>query len=74
MIITVKVKSKGKIESLIQTSTYGFTAILNVPRQKNEANKQLIKMIANHFGIARSGVKIISGKTGVLKKIRIRER
>jgi len=41
------------------------------PPEKGKANAELIKCLAKHFGINKSDIKIISGKSEPLKLVKI---
>jgi uncharacterized protein (TIGR00251 family) len=41
------------------------------PPEKGKANEALCEFLAQHFGIARSGVSVISGHGAALKLVRV---
>ena len=41
------------------------------PPVEGAANAELVKVLAKHFGVARSTVEIVSGETSKSKRVRI---
>lgn len=72
MRIKVKVKKSDKSE-IIKSEIEGFDIIakINVTREKNKANFELIKLISEYYSINQNQVKIILGKTNTIKIIEI---
>jgi len=72
MRIKVKVKKSNKNE-IIKSDIEGFDIIarINVVREKNKANFELIKLISEYYSISQNQVKIILGKTNTTKIIEI---
>jgi uncharacterized protein (TIGR00251 family) len=60
MKIQVKVKPDSKTEEL---SREGDTLIIKVkePPREGKANQAVIKLLARHFGVSQSQVRILSG-------------
>jgi uncharacterized protein (TIGR00251 family) len=60
MKIQVKVKPDSKTEEL---SREGDTFIIKVkePPKEGKANQAVIKLLAEHFGVPQSQIKILSG-------------
>jgi uncharacterized protein (TIGR00251 family) len=60
MKIQVKVKPDSKTEEL---SREGDTFIIKVkePPREGKANQAVIKLLARHFGVSQSQVRILSG-------------
>jgi uncharacterized protein (TIGR00251 family) len=42
--------------------------------EKGKANEELIRVLAEHYGVRSSAIEIVSGHTSALKLVRIRER
>ncbi len=42
------------------------------PPDKGKANAAIVKLLAKHFGVAKSAVTIVSGETGRLKVVEMR--
>jgi len=72
MILKVKVKLNANEERLLKEGEE-FIAFLKARPIKGEANLALIKLIARHFKIPTSKVKIKSGFTQRKKIIEIKE-
>lgn len=44
---------------------------VTAPPEKGKANAALVKLLAKHFGVAKSAVTIVSGETGRLKVVEV---
>ena len=60
MKIQVKVKPNSKTEGLSQEGD-SFIVKVKEPPKEGKANQAVIKLLAEHFGIPRSQVRILSG-------------
>ena len=60
MKIQVKVKPNSRTEEVLQE---GDSFIVNVkePPKEGKANQAIIKLLAEHFGVPKSQVRILSG-------------
>ena len=45
---------------------------VTAPPDKGKANAAIIKLLAKHFGVAKSAVSIVSGETGRLKVVEVK--
>ena len=45
---------------------------VTAPPDKGKANAAIVKLLAKHFGVAKSAVTIVSGETGRLKVVEVR--
>ena len=61
MTISVKVKPKAKSEGVRVIDAKHFEVSVKEPPDEGRANRAVIRLIADHFGVARSRVQIISG-------------
>ena len=70
--ITVKVIPKSSRTELAGTLPDGTwkVKVAAVP-EKGKANKELCEFLADHFGVSRSRVTILSGATSHVKRVRI---
>ncbi len=73
MKIQVKVKPNSKTEEITQK---GDTLIVTVrePPKEGHANRAVIKLLAKHFGVPQSQVKILSGFKKRDKSVEITDR
>jgi len=70
--IQVKVKPNARESRLEPSGGEGqWQAQLKSPPVEGKANKELIALLAKHFGCPRSAVAITAGHKGRLKRIRI---
>jgi uncharacterized protein (TIGR00251 family) len=60
MKIQVKVKPNSRTEELSQEGD-SFIVKVKEPPKEGKANQAVIKLLAEHFGVARSQVRILSG-------------
>lgn len=58
--IEVKVKPNSKSEQVSQVGG-SFTVKVKQPPREGQANHAVIKLLAQHFGVPQSQVKILSG-------------
>jgi uncharacterized protein (TIGR00251 family) len=72
MKIQVKVKPNSKAEELSQEGD-SFIAKVKEPPKEGKANQAVIKLVAEHFGISQSKVRILSGLRSRNKVIEIAE-
>lgn len=60
MKIQVKVKPNSKTEEISQEG-YSFTVKVKEPPREGRANQAVIRLLAQHFGVHQSHVRILSG-------------
>ena len=72
MKISVSVKTNKKKASFKEVGPAVYEADLTSPAQDNKANQQLIRIVADHYGVSASRVAIVSGKTYKKKVLEIR--
>jgi uncharacterized protein (TIGR00251 family) len=60
MKIQVKVKPNSKTEGLSQEGD-NFIVKVKEPPREGKANQSVIKLLAEHFGVPQSQVRILSG-------------
>ncbi len=60
MKIQVKVKPSSKTEELSQEGD-SFIVKVKEPPKEGKANQAVIKLLAEHFGVPKSQVRILSG-------------
>jgi len=73
MKIQVKVKPNSKIEELSQEGD-SFIVKVNEPPKEGKANQAVIKLLAVHFGVPQSQVRILSGLRSKDKVVEVVER
>ncbi|MGB5924931.1 MAG: DUF167 domain-containing protein [Dehalococcoidia bacterium] len=72
MKIQVTVKPNSKTEEVSQEGD-GFTVKVKEPPKEGKANQAVIKLLAEHFGVPRRQVRILSGFKSKNKVIEIAE-
>ncbi len=72
MDITVKVTPKSSRTELVGRLPDGTWKVkVAAAPEKGKANRELCAFLAAHFGVPQSRVKIVSGATSPLKRVRI---
>jgi uncharacterized protein (TIGR00251 family) len=70
MEIQVKVKPNSRTEELVREGEV-FIVSVKEPPKEGKANRAVIGLLAQHFRVSRSQVKIVSGLRSRSKVIRI---
>jgi len=71
--IQVKVKPNSKTEELSQEGD-SFIVKVKEPPKEGKANQAVIKLLAEHFGVPQSQIKILSGFRSKDKVVEVDER
>ena len=71
MRIYVKVSPRSSKNEIIKISEGEYKVKLTAPPVDGAANDMLIKILADYFGVSRSLIKILGGKTAKVKLIEI---
>ena len=70
--IWVTVKPHAKKEEVKKLADGEYSASVHVPAREGKANQALIDLLADHFSVPKSSVRIIRGKTSRRKLVEIR--
>jgi uncharacterized protein (TIGR00251 family) len=70
-ILSIKVKPNSRESALEQTADGTWLARLKSAPVDGKANKELIGLVAEQFGCAKSAVSIRSGAAGRMKLVRV---
>ena len=71
MKFQVKVKTNSTEQKIEDFGEHRYLVFLESRAEHNEANIELINLMAKHLGVPASKVKIVSGLTNNLKTIEI---
>jgi len=71
MRLQVKVKPNARVSSFEQQADGSWHAQLRAQPVDGAANKELVALVAGHFGVPRAAVSIRGGATGRLKWVEI---
>ncbi len=71
MILRVKVKPSSKKELVRRLNKDTLEVKVSAPPEKGKANRRVLELIAEHFGIKKSSVRIVKGKTSREKLVEI---
>lgn len=71
--VTLQLKAKpgSSRSALVQEADGSWTAWLKSPPVDGKANAELIKLVAEHFGCAKSSVSIHSGGGSRFKRVKV---
>jgi uncharacterized protein len=70
--VTVRVKPGSRKGPLVETADDGdLTIYVREPAVDGKANDAVIRLLAEHLGVARSQLTLASGATSRLKRFRI---
>lgn len=71
MKIFIRVKANKKKDKVEKIEGIDYEVWVKAPAKEGKANAAVIKILAQHFGVAKSKVKIISGLKSKQKTIEI---
>ncbi len=71
--IRVKVKPNARVCALEPASDGTWLARVKSPPVDGKANDELVRLVADHFGVLKARVSIRSGATGRLKLVQIED-
>ncbi|OBF27149.1 hypothetical protein A5724_03660 [Mycobacterium sp. ACS1612] len=69
--VVVRVKPGSKKGPLVETAPEALTIYVRERAVDGKANEAVTKLLAEHFGVPRRNVELVSGVTGRLKRFRI---
>lgn len=70
-VIQVKVRPNARVSSLVQSADGTWVAQIKSPPVDGKANRELVELVARHFGCARAAVSIKSGASGRMKLVKV---
>lgn len=71
MKITATVIPNSKENQIIKNSGRSIKVKLKAPAKEGKANKELIKVLSDYFGVSKSNISIISGISSKTKVIEV---
>ncbi|MFQ5681827.1 MAG: DUF167 domain-containing protein [Candidatus Binatia bacterium] len=69
--IWVTVKPQAKREEVKKTIIGEYLALVRTPAREGKANKALVKLLADHFSVPKSSIRIIRGQSSRRKLVEI---
>jgi len=69
--ISVLVRPRAKHESITRLSEGNYRVAVCAPAQEGKANDALIELLAEHFSVRKSVIKIVRGHTARQKIVEI---
>lgn len=73
MIFNIKVKPNSKQQAIILEEDGSLTVRLQSPPVDGKANKELIQVLAERFGVRKSQISIRSGERSRTKRVEVDE-
>lgn len=70
-VFRVKVKPNARVSSFTPSADGTWLAHLKSPPVDGKANRELIALVATHFGCVKSAVTIKSGASGRFKLVQV---
>ena len=67
----MKVKPFAKKEGVSVNANGTLEVAVSAPPEKGKANERLIELLAEHFGVAKSKIRIVSGHTKRQKVVEV---
>lgn len=71
MRINVKVTPNAKVPAVVKADGDSYNIKVNVPARDGKANVRLIEMLAEHFNVPKSQVRILKGHKSRNKVVEI---
>jgi uncharacterized protein (TIGR00251 family) len=71
MKIEAKVIARAKKEGIEKVSENRYRIKVSPPPEKCRANKRVIELLSEKFGVKQQDIRIISGETSAMKIIKI---
>jgi Uncharacterized conserved protein len=71
MKIFLKVKLKASQAKVVKIDETHYQVYVTQPPEKGKANKQIIKLLADYFGVSSSKINIIAGEKGKEKVVEL---
>ncbi len=70
-VFAVRVIPKSSKSEIVGEMDGALKVKINAPPIDGAANAELIKILAKHFGVAKSAIEILKGQTSKTKQIKI---
>jgi uncharacterized protein len=71
MRIYIKVSPRSSKNEVVKVSEGEYKVKLTAPPVDGQANEALIKLLAKFFGVSKSAINIVGGKTAKIKMVDI---
>ncbi|MHC4606284.1 MAG: DUF167 domain-containing protein [Planctomycetota bacterium] len=68
-VIAVKIVARSSRERVAGIMGDRLKVCVTAPPERGKANAEVVRTVAEHFGIAASRVRIVSGETNPLKQV-----
>jgi len=70
-VLRVRVKPRSGRVFVAEDDSGGITVAVHAPPDKGEANREAVRLLAGHFGLPVSSVRILSGAGSRLKLVEL---
>jgi uncharacterized protein (TIGR00251 family) len=71
MLLYVKVITRASAPTVLERTPDQFTVKVTAPPEKGKANEEVCRLLAEHFAVSRSAVRIVRGQTARRKIVEI---
>lgn len=71
MKIEVHVKPNSRKEGIEKTAAGIYKVSVNAPPQEGRANEAVVELLAEHFGVSKSSIRLVRGQTSKKKLFEI---
>jgi uncharacterized protein (TIGR00251 family) len=71
LTIAVTVKPRAKTERVVKVNDGEFVVSVHAPPQGGKANQALVELLADHFSVPKSAIKIVRGHSSRKKLVSI---
>lgn len=72
MVVAVKVIPRASRSEVVGEMSDGTLKVkVAAAPEDGKANEELCRVLASHYGVARSEVEVLSGKTNTRKQVRV---
>jgi len=70
-VLRVRVKPRSSRAAVVEDTSGGATVSVHAPPDKGEANREALRLLADHFGLPLSDVRILRGASSPLKLVEL---
>lgn len=71
MKITIVVKPNARKEEVDKLPDGTFRVYVNAPAQEGRANEAVVRLLASHFGVKKSAIRIVTGERAKRKLVEV---
>ena len=72
MLVKVRAKPRSKKEGMKELGENYLEVRVNAPPEKGKANERIIELLAKHFKVPKSSIKLVRGETSKEKLFEVK--